>query len=67
MNEQIIPLFTRSTLIFTLKKKKTKKQIKVLKDEFYVSKEKRIKKKKETNKRLLVKNRYLLISFFKKY
>ena len=66
MNEQIIPLFTRSTLIFTLKKK-TKKQIKVLKDDFYVSKEKRIIIKKETNKRLLVKNRYLLISFFKKY
>ena len=49
MNEQIIPLFTRSTLIFTLKKK-TKKQIKVLKDDFYVSKEKRIiKKKKQIN------------------
>ena len=54
MNEQIIPLFTRSTLLFTKKKKKT--QIKVLKDDFYVSKEKRRKKKKETNKRLLIDN-----------
>lgn len=40
---------------FYLKKKQNKTQIKVLKDDFYVSKEKR-RKKKETNKRLLVDN-----------